>query len=162
MSEVKAISGAGGTVQIGTRTIFVEPLPFRQEVALVESLRKLAKEQSGDFLKAVEPTLDRLDKMKTPAAAARAAIFIETVARMEARGELPGEDAAETARRTPKGVALELWYRSRRLHPTVELPELEAVITGVNAESVHWQIREALGSTKDDSKSGSGGDRPPA
>lgn len=152
MSEQKAAAGAGGTVQIGDRTVYVEPLPYRQEVALFDDLRKIAKSLSGDFLRAVEPMLDRLEKMKTPAAAARAGVILETVARMEARQELPGDDAAEQARKTPKGVALELWYRSRRLHPTVDLAELEAVITEINADDLHWQIREALGS-KDDSKS---------
>lgn len=149
----KSVTGAGGTVRIGDLALYIEPLPFRQEVALLDDLRKLAKEANGDFLKAVEPMLDRLEKMKTPTAAARAAVILETVARMEARQELPGDDAAELARRGPKGVALELWYRSRRLHPTVTVRDLEAVIVDANiALDVHFQIREALGA-KDDSKS---------
>lgn len=149
----RTLSGAGGTVRVGELAIYVEPLPFRQEVALFDELRKLAKAQNGDFLKAVEPMLDRLAKIKTPEAAARAGVILETVARMEARQELPGDDAAEQARRTPKGVAMEVWYRSRRMHPGIQLRDLEAVILGEDlALEIHFQIREALGA-KDDSKS---------
>lgn len=149
MSEAKN----GGTVKLGDLAIYVEQLPFRQEVALLDDLRRIAKESQGDFLKPVEGMLDRLAKMKTPEAAARAGVILETVARMEARGDLPGEDAAETARRCPKGAALELWFRSRRLNPTIQLRDLEAVIVDANtAQDVHFAIREALGA-KDDSKS---------
>lgn len=149
----KAISGAGGTVRLGDLAFYVEPLPFRQEMALLDDLRKIAKNSVGDFLKAVEPMLDRLAKLKTPEAAGRSAVILETVARMEARQELPGDEAAEGARRAPKGAALELWYRSRRMHPTVQIRELEAAIVDADtALDVHFQIREALGA-KDDSKS---------
>lgn len=146
-------AGVGGTIRLGELMLFIEPLPFRQEVALLDDLRKLAKEAKGDFLLAVEPMLDRLAKLKTPEAANRAAVILETVARMEARQELPGDDAAEQARKSPKGVALELWYRSRRLHPTVQIRDLEAVIVGAEiAADTHFQIRDALGA-KDDTKS---------
>ena len=44
----KAATGAGGTVRIkgdgGTeRVLYVEPLPFRQEVSLLHEMRRLAK-----------------------------------------------------------------------------------------------------------------------
>lgn len=153
MSEQKAAAGAGGTVRLGDRAVYVAPLAIREEAALLDDLRRLAKEQQGDFLRPVEGLLDRLEKMKTPQAAARAALILETVARMEARRELPGDDAAHEARRTPRGVALELWYRGRKAHPTLSLAELEAVVTEANAAAVHAAILDALGAG-DDSKSG--------
>lgn len=148
------IAGGGGTVRVaghdGTElALYVEPLPFRHEVAFVEDLRRLARRQAGDFVAAVEPVLDRLAKLKTPEAAARAAVVLETAARMECKRELPGDDAAEAARRTPAGVALELWYRARRTSPALQLRELEAVVTEANAADLHWQIREALGAADD-------------
>lgn len=150
----KAAVGAGGTVRIkgdgGTELVlFVEPLPFRQEVSLLHEMRRLAKAQAVDFVAAVEPVLDRLAKIKTPEAAARAAAILQAAATMEARGDLPGDDAAETARRSPKGVATELWFRARRAHPDVALRDLEAVVTEANADDLHWQIREALGAADD-------------
>lgn len=153
----KAVVGGGGTVRVkggdgNELVLYVEPLPFRQEVSFLEDLRRLAKAQAVDFVAAVEPVLDRLAKLKTPDAAARAAVVLETAARMEAKGELPGDDAAEQARRTPRGVALELWFRGRRTNPSLNLRELEAVVTDANALDLHWQIREALGAG-DDSKS---------
>jgi hypothetical protein len=153
VSDTKAFSGAGGTVKIGDLAVYVEQIPFSQQVGLLEDLRRLAKSQAGDYLKVIEPVLDRLAKDRSAEATARAAIFIETVARMEARQELPGEDAAETARRTPKGVALEIWHRSRRLHSSITLRELEAVIVGdETARTVHRELREAIGEG-DESKS---------
>lgn len=146
-------AGAGGTVRLrgdgAELAIYVEPLPFRLEVALADDLRRLAKRQVGDFVRAVEPVLDRLAKVKTPEAAARAGVVLQTAAAMEARQELPGDDAVESARRTPAGVALELWHRGRRAQPTLVLRELEAAVTEANAADLHLQIREALGSADD-------------
>jgi len=147
------LAGAGGTVAIrgdgADLALYVEPLPFRLELALVDDLRRLAKRQQGDFVKVIEPVLDRLARLKTPEAAARAGVVLQTAATMEARQELPGDDATEAARRTPAGVALELWHRGRRANPAIALRELEAVVTDANALDLHLQIREALGSAAD-------------
>lgn len=147
MNDQKQLAGAGGTVKLGDRLLYVEPLPHRQEQALLDDLRKLAKVQGTDFLKPMEPMLERLmsEAKNRPHVAGWMQIAIETAARMTANGDLPGSDAAEVARRSPEGVALELWYRTRRTHPSITQPELAACITAVNAADVHWQIREALG-----------------
>lgn len=151
--DAQQLSGSGGIVRIGDLVLHVEELPFRQEYDLYQSLKRLAKEDRGDFLVAVEPMLDRLRKKGTPEAAAQAAVILQEVARMEARQELPADEAADGMRLKPKGAVLELWYRSRRLHPNLQMRDLEAIITDANtARDAFFQIREALGS-KDDSKS---------
>jgi len=151
--DTKQVSNSGGLVRIGDLSLYVQQLELRLEQSLLDGLRKIAKEASGDYLRAVEPMLDRLARMKTTEAAARSAIIIETVARMEAKQEFQGIDAVIAASKTPKGAALELWYRARAGNPNLQLRDLEAVIVDAEiALDVHFQIQEALGA-KDDTKS---------
>jgi len=151
--DAKQVSNSGGVVRIGDLSLYVQQLEMRMEQSLLDGLRKIAKDAAGDYLKAVEPMLDRLAKLKTSEAAARSIVIVETVARMEAKQELAGIDAAIAASKTPKGAALELWYRARPGNPSLQLRDLEAVIVDAEvALDVHFQIQEALGA-KDDTKS---------
>jgi hypothetical protein len=150
----KTLAGGGGTVRLADLCLYVEPLPFRLEEALLLDLRRLAKSLDGDYYAACLPVLDRLAKESkdNPQRAADRAAMVDAVTRMEALRVLPSGDAAEAARRTPKGVALELWYRARRSTPSLQLRELESVVTAANADDLFWQLLDALAGGGDDPK----------
>jgi hypothetical protein len=53
-------------------------------------------------------------------------------------------DAAYEYRQTPDGVALELYWRTRRAHPEVTRDQLRAVVTEATAVAVHLLMLRAL------------------
>jgi hypothetical protein len=68
--------------------------------------------------------------------------------------ELPGLDAMNEARTSPKGVALELWMRARKAHAGLRVEECEAIITEVNCLDVlQSMINELTPEDGEESKS---------
>jgi hypothetical protein len=137
-----------GTVEVAGKKFTVQELGYAEELRLGVLLRKLHAEEHGNAWKRTRAMIEEIPRhMQGPSVA-------ECV-RIEAAGELPGLDALNEARTSPKGVALELWMRARKNHKGLALEECQAIITDVNCLDVLQDMLDALTPTEvgDDSKS---------
>lgn len=136
-----------GTVEVAGKSFTVAELGYAEELRLNVLLRKMQAKETGNAWRRTREMIDEIPKhLQGPAVA-------ECV-RTEAAMELPGLDAMNEARTTPKGVALELWMRSRKAHPGLKLDECESIITEVNCLDVlQAMIDELTPDDGDDSKS---------
>lgn len=134
---------AGGPVTAADRTFQVQKLSLQGEVTLRQALAEGAKREygPGGYFAKMAPTLDWLKKSDRGAEFGEA---LRHLTAMEATGALPGDEAAERFRQSAKGVALELFWRTRRSHPDVALDHFEAVVTAANAVEVFLQLIDAL------------------
>jgi len=136
-----------GTVEVAGKAFTVTELGYAEELRLNVLLRKMQAKETGNAWRRTREMIDEIPKhLQGPAVA-------ECV-RSEAAMELPGLDAMNEARTTPKGVALELWMRSRKSHAGLRLEECEAIVTDVNCLDVLQSILDELTPEDgDDSKS---------
>lgn len=141
-----------GEVVAGDRSFTVTELPLRDERSLLAGLDRIARDLlgPGGYFARFRP---RLDWMRANNMAREASALVEVLARMELE-PAAGADL-DAAVQSAKGVALELYYRTRKAHPETKLEEFQAVVTDQNALDVHWSIRDALSpkGKADDSKS---------
>lgn len=134
---------AGGEVRVGDLVFLVRELSVAGEIGLGNRFRALAKKAMGpgSFYANARPVLDYLREQGQHAD--RAALMAE-VSRLVATGAAASDDAAEEFRRSPDGVAEELYWRTRQTHPDATLNEFRAAVNDVNALEVHLGIMEAL------------------
>jgi hypothetical protein len=141
---------SGGTIDLDRFTLFVDRLSQSQEIALGNDLARRTKKafgKGGFFSRAS----DSLDWLKEEKRSAEFSIAVKTIAEMEGNGSSPSVEAVDEFRQSAEGVAVELYWRTRRAHKEITLKELQAVITETNALEIHLQILEIL---TDDHKSG--------
>lgn len=137
-----------GHVEVAGKRFEVTELGWGEELRMGVLFRKMQAEQSGNAYRRTKAMIDEMPKNLQGDA-------IAACVRSEAAMELPGNDAMLLARTSPKGVALELWFRARKAHPGLRLDECEAIVTDTNCLDVlSDMIRELTPSEGgDDSKS---------
>ncbi len=142
MSDTDLVA-AGGIVPVAGQDFRVRPLSAREEVGLLRELGRRAKLAMGPggYFARLQPRLAWLAEQKLGDVRA---LVVAELTRLEAVSELPGDDVIDEYRRTPDGVALELFCRTRREHPEVTERELRAVVTDANALMVHFAIVDAV------------------
>jgi hypothetical protein len=133
----------GNLVSVADRVLAILPLSIREESALVLELRRRVKESfgKGGYF---ERSSVALSWLKDQNRMAEFATAVQRIAELEAQGELPSGDPVDLFRQTATGVAIELFFRTRRTHPEVSLAELQSIITDANAIEVHLEILRAL------------------
>ncbi len=136
-----------GTVEVAGKSFTVSELGYAEELRLNVLLRKMQAKEAGNAWRRTRDMIDEIPRhLQGPAVA-------ECV-RTEAAMELPGLDAMNEARTSPKGVALELWMRARKAHAGLRVDECEAIITEVNCLDVlQSMISELTPEEGEDSKS---------
>lgn len=137
----------GGTVTVADRSFQVAKLPLQGEITLSQVLAEGAKREygPGGYFAKVGPALAWLK------ANDRGAEFGEAMrhlTHMEATGVMPAEEAVERFRQSAKGVATELYWRTRKAHPDLAPDHFEAVVTPMNAVEVFLQIIDAITDAK--------------
>lgn len=144
----ESLINAGGAVEVlcadgKTLTFVVQELSTAAEIGLLRRLRVMAKQAlgPGSFYAAAMPTLNW---MKEQGQHADRAQLMEIIGRLVATGGHVSDDAADEFRRSPDGVAEELFWRTRKTSPEAARDELKAVINEVNALEVHLAILEAI------------------
>lgn len=135
MSQSQNLRGATGLIRVAGLEVTVTPLSQSEEIALDRALRRGV----GDVYTLAQPELDALK-----AHPADRLEFLRELARLAVRREPPSPVALYDFRCSPKGVALELWFRGRRATTGLTLAALEAVITEVNADEVAAGIQNLL------------------
>jgi hypothetical protein len=142
------VVNAGGPVELRDAagkvvTLFVLELSTQAEIGLLRKLRALARAAlgPGSFFAAALPALNW---MKEQGHHADRAHLMEIIGRLIATGGGVSDDAADEFRRSPDGVAEELFWRTRKTCPDVTLDELRAAINEVNALEVHLAILDAI------------------
>lgn len=131
-----------GPVKIADRVFMVCKLSITKEDGLLQLLYRLAKEAygPGGFFQRLQPKLEWM-RQNMPYA-------METALKQTTNNEELGVDVSPDEmmryRATPKGVAREMFERSRETHPEIELSEWESIINEVNAHEVHLQILEVI------------------
>lgn len=138
-------------VRLGDRQVVLTALSVAEEEALGAELRKLAKATlgPGGYFAQAEASLRWLSD-KGMVGVMR--IAAERIAAMEATGAEPSPEMFDAARRSPAGVALELWLRARHAQPSLTLPEVQAVVTTANALDLYLQVQAVLAGGSDDPK----------
>lgn len=139
---------AGGAVEIlcdggKTLTLFAQELSTQAEIGLLRKLRAMAKAVlgPGSFYAQALPALNW---MKDAGHHADRAHLMEIIGRLIATGGQVSDDAVDEFRRSPDGVATELFWRTRKTAPEASLDELKAVINDVNALEIHLAILDAI------------------
>ena len=137
-----------GFVTVAGKSFTVTELGYAEELRLNVLLRKIQAEETGNAYRRTKEMIDEMPKHLQGAAVAECV-------RSEAAAELPGFDAMNMARTSPRGVALELWMRSRKNNPALTVKECEAIVTEVNCLDVLQSILDVLTPPEggDDSKS---------
>lgn len=69
---------------------------------------------------------------------------VQVITNLEAGNFKASEDEIFDFRRTPAGVAIEMWHRCRDAHPGTTLDEIRAVLTEVNAPDVYRRVQEIV------------------
>jgi hypothetical protein len=141
-----------GLVTLGDRDLIVSKLSIEDEAALRTALDKGAFESlgPGGYFARIAPTLAWLrDNKLLP----EWQLAVTETTRLQATGQPPSDDIVMQFRQSAKGVALELFFRTRKTHPEIRsVKELEAVITDANATVIHRQMIEAITGGSDDPK----------
>jgi len=137
------LAAAQGVVTIGPASFVVKALPFEEEVSLRALMRAKARDAwgPGSFYAQVMPAA----KFARENGEHRDAdLMVQAVAPLIAMRAGASEDATDVWRRTPDGVAFEVYHRTRDTHPDCTLQEIRAVVNEVNAGSVFAQVARAL------------------
>lgn len=135
MSQSQELAGATGLIRAAGLEITIAPLSHGEEIALDRALRRGV----ADVYTLAAPELNALKEHP-----ADRVEFLRELARVAARREPPSDAAVHDFRCSPKGVALELWFRGRARTPGLTLAALEAVVTEVNADALAAALRELL------------------
>ena len=137
----------GGTVTVADRSFQVSKLPLQGEITLSQVLADGAKREYGPggyFAKAG----GALAWLRENGRGAEFGEAMRHLTHMEATGVMPSDEAVERFRQTAKGVATELFWRTRKSHPDVGLDHFEAVVTAMNAVETFLQIIDAITDAK--------------
>lgn len=146
MSESAKSSPGGGPVVIGDVTFVISELSAESENQFYRFLEGLARAATNPYTLA-KPALDAANPADRLA-------MLQTIALSASKGEAePGTRVINRQRESPKGVAYELWIRTRTAHPSVKLEEIEAIVTDANCLIVSDAIVDVLRGP-DQSKSG--------
>lgn len=137
------VLNASGPVTIGPLTFMVQELSIQAEVGLLRQLRTLARKAlgPGSFYANALPTLEW---MKAQGHHGDRQHLMEIIGRLIATGGNVSDDALDEYRRSPDGVAEELFWRTRKTHPEAQRDEFRVVVNDVNALEVHLAILEAV------------------
>lgn len=146
MSDEKKDGGAatgGGVLKIGAAEFFVRKLSVVRENALWDHLASEAKKSygQGGF---VEKGAGLLEWMASTGRGNMMEAALRKLVEMEAKDEPPSLAAIEKYRRSPDGVALELWHRTRDDHKDMTREKYRAVVNEVNALDLYLQIGDLL------------------
>jgi hypothetical protein len=154
--NAEQVVNAAGPVQIGSLTFMVQELSVQAEVGLLRQLRVMARKAlgPGSFYASALPTLEW---MKTAGYHGDRQHLMEIVGRLIATGGNVSDDVLDEYRRSPDGVAEELFWRTRKTHPDAARDELRVLVNEVNALEVHLAILEAIAP-----KNALGGDTTPS
>jgi hypothetical protein len=139
MATMGETTGNSATVTVAERVFVLSPITLREEDRLAKQWEAIA----------------RVDDAKRNAAAFR---LIAANPDPEGRAEMNRELVREAkrgeplssyavfveARRTPKGVARDLFARTRATHPEVSLAEFEVILNEHNADEVSDGILSAM------------------
>lgn len=139
----ESLVNMGGMVTVGDRQLMVRKLTQSREIGLARELARLTKigfGPGGYFAQAA----DALDWLRTTKRTAEWQAAMKEISSLQATGADPSGEAIYAFQQTAKGVAVELFWRTRETHPTVTIEELEAVINEVSALDIHFQIQEAV------------------
>lgn len=142
-SETKAAATPGGTIEVEGRLLTVQKLTVSGELALLSALRAGAKRSfgPGGYFQRARASLDWLRDQKMHAEHAQA---VAEIARLEATGAGASDDATDEFARTPDGLAVELFWRTRKTHPEVTEREFRAGLSDANALDVYLSLRAAV------------------
>lgn len=143
MIDSASIASPGGTVYVGDRPVPILKLSTAGEIAFQNDLARRAKKAlgSGGYF---ERSRDALEYLKANKLYGEFELAVKHIAGMEAGGSLPSGEAIDAFRQCADGVAVELFWRTRKSCPDMKLEEIAAVITETNALDVHLQILEVL------------------
>lgn len=132
-----------GTVTIADRTFVIQKLSASGELSLFDALSAAAKKEAGPggYLARASEMLDWLKKNNR---GQELAIAVNKLVEMDAQGVNLSQDAVAQFRQTAKGVALEMFHRSRVAHKEVSLADFQAIITDANAVEVFLAMMEVL------------------
>lgn len=132
-----------GTVPIADRTFVIQKLSASGELSLFDALSAAAKKEAGPggYLARASEMLDWLKKNNR---GQELAIAVNKLVEMDAQGVNLSQDAVAQFRQTPKGVALEMFHRTRVAHKEVSLADFQAIITDANAVEVFLAMMEVL------------------
>jgi predicted ThiF/HesA family dinucleotide-utilizing enzyme len=134
-TSAEKLVGGTGIVTIGELEITIVPLSQAEESILDRRLRKEAEKAAGDHYTRCLPILtaakdspaDRLEMLRE-------------IPRMAVRRDSLSGQAFWEFRNSPKGVALELFSRGKKMTPGLTQKGLESVITEDNVDEVADQI----------------------
>lgn len=154
MSDSKGIVNSPAPVTVAGRVFLASALSQRQELALWNKLRAMARPPAaqGGYMARHRATLDAL---KAAGMTAEWSALVAHLCRCEA-APLASPEEADAFRETAAGVAEELFWRTREAHPEVTRAEVAALVTEVNAPDVHESILRALEAPADAAGSKSG------
>lgn len=132
-----------GVVTIAGRDLVVQKLSAHGELSLFDALNAAAKKEAGPggYL---ARSAEMLDWLKKNNRGQELAIAVEKLVEMDAKGIALSQDAVAQFRQTAKGVALEVFHRTRVAHKEVSLADLQAIITDANAVEVFLAVMEVL------------------
>lgn len=152
-SKATAVEG-GGIVDVGGTLFHVKPLSLNGEIALFDRHRAEARRAMGpgSFVEAAIPTIDHLRKIERHA---EADFMLRAATSMVLTRAGVTDEVAEEFRRTPDGLALEMYHRTRETHPSVTEREFRAVINPVNAPDLFLKVVEAVSGPKEKTPSDS-------
>jgi hypothetical protein len=133
----------GGIVTVGPVDFMVRELSAAAELRLLGLFCKNAKDAwgPGGFYANAQPMLKW---MKDQGEHEDRAAMLETIGRMQAKGESASAEAGYAYRLTPDGVADEMFYRTRETHRETTLKDFRALVNDVNAFEVHEAIIGAV------------------
>lgn len=138
MATLAESAGEPATVTIEGRTFTLSPISLREESALHRQLEAIAREDD----QARNERAFRLIR-QAPTEELRAEGMRELVRETKRGDPLSGYVIGE-ARASVKGVARELFARTRRFHPDVGVPEFEALLNPTNVDESFERLIESL------------------
>lgn len=136
-----------GVVTIAGRDFVIQKLSTNGEMSLFDVLAAAAKKESGPggYLARSSELLDWLKKNNR---GQELAVAVNKLVEMDALGVSLSQDAVADFRQTPKGVALEMFHRTRAAHKDVSLADFQAIITDANASEVSLAILDVITNEK--------------
>ncbi len=132
-------AGGSATVEISERVFTLNPISNREEGLLGVQWEAIAvasvKQQDAETMAFID---------SCPSAEGRKAMY-QTLAEKKIAREPPSNFAIfSEARRSPDGIAAELFARTRKAHPELRVEDFQALLNPHNAAEAFDAILEAL------------------
>jgi hypothetical protein len=139
VSQVDKLVGGVGTVMVGTLEVTITPLSVIDERILDRKLLKAAQAAADDPYTEAAKTLKAAE-----ANPAHLHVLLMEVAAIATRKKFLSVGEFDDYRRSPAGVATEIFARGHKATPGLAAKELAAVITEFNAEEIHEAMKEVI------------------